>query len=159
VFYLAQSDNQLVLVSSTDKHYHTYVYQAKDGTPIWKKRFAWQSDNHGGHMSRPAIVDNTLYVRPRVFELGTGLELSRKLPAGGCGTYACTTDALFFRSSQVTVWDRERGNTTQWKRLRPDCWLSTIPAGGMLLSPEAGGGCSCGSWMETSIGFRPRLRN
>ena len=105
VFYLAQSDNQLVLVSSTDKHYHTYVYQAKDGTPIWKKRFAWQSDNHGGHMSRPAIVDNTLYVRPRVFELGTGLELSRKLPAGGCGTYACTTDALFFRSSQVTVWD------------------------------------------------------
>ncbi len=159
VFYLAQSDNQLVLVSSTDKHYHTYVYQTKDGTPIWKKRFAWQSDNHGGHMSRPAIVDNTLYVRPRVFELGTGLELSRKLPAGGCGTYACTTDALFFRSSQVTVWDRERGNTTQWKRLRPDCWLSTIPAGGMLLSPEAGGGCSCGSWMETSIGFRPRLRN
>ena len=158
VFYLAQSDDHLVLVSSTDKHYHTYVYQAKDGTPIWKKRFAWQSDNHGGHMSRPAIVDNTLYVRPRVFELGTGLELSRKLPAGGCGTYACTTDALFFRSSQVTVWDRERGNTTQWKRLRPDCWLSTIPAGGMLLSPEAGGGCSCGSWMETSIGFRPRLR-
>ena len=159
VFYLAQAENHLVLVSSTDKHYHTYVFQTEDGKSVWSKRFAWQSDNHGGHMSRPAIVDNTLYVRPRVFELATGLELSRKLPSGGCGTYACTTDALFFRSSQVTVWDRERGNTTQWKRLRPDCWLSTIPAGGMLLSPEAGGGCSCGSWMETSIGFRPRQRN
>ena len=39
--------------------------------------------------------------------------------------------------------------------LRPGCWLSTIPANGMLLSPEGGGGCSCGKWMEASIGFMP----
>jgi hypothetical protein len=25
----------------------------------------------------------------------------------------------------------------------------------MLLSPEGGGGCSCGGWLETSIGFMP----
>jgi hypothetical protein len=25
----------------------------------------------------------------------------------------------------------------------------------MLLSPEGGGGCSCGTWLETSIGFMP----
>ncbi|MFT4559734.1 MAG: hypothetical protein ACI92S_005127, partial [Planctomycetaceae bacterium] len=29
---------------------------------------------------------------------------------------------------------------------------------GMLLAPEGGGGCSCGSWMETSIGFMPTAR-
>ena len=45
---------------------------------------------------------------------------------------------------------------TSWKRLRPDCWLSTIPAAGMVLSPEGGGGCSCGGWSETSVGFMPK---
>jgi hypothetical protein len=25
----------------------------------------------------------------------------------------------------------------------------------MVLSPEGGGGCSCGNWLETSIGFAP----
>ena len=82
--------------------------------------------------------------------------LDIKMPGGGCGTYACTADALFFRASTVTVWDQENGKSTTWPRLRPDCWLSTIPADGMLLSPEGGGGCSCGTWMETSIGFIPR---
>ena len=48
------------------------------------------------------------------------------------------------------------GRVTQWNRLRPGCWLSTIPACGLLLSPEASGGCSCGNWLETSIGFAPK---
>ena len=56
----------------------------------------------------------------------------------------------------VTVWDQQDGKSSTWNRLRPDCWLSTIPASGMLLSPEGGGGCSCGTWMETSVGFIPR---
>jgi hypothetical protein len=36
--------------------------------------------------------------------------------------------------------------------------ISTIPACGLILSPEAGGGCSCGVWLETSIAFRPTGR-
>jgi hypothetical protein len=26
----------------------------------------------------------------------------------------------------------------------------------MVLCPEGGGGCSCGNWMETSVGFMPK---
>jgi hypothetical protein len=26
----------------------------------------------------------------------------------------------------------------------------------MLLAPEGGGGCSCGNWLETSVGFLPK---
>ena len=77
------------------------------------------------------------------------------MPGGGCGTYAACESALFFRASNVTIWDAESGTTTKWHRLRPDCWLSTIPAAGMLLCAEGGGGCSCGTWMETSVGFMP----
>ena len=74
----------------------------------------------------------------------------------GRGTYVASTGALFLRAGELCVWDRAEGGATRWARLRPDCWISTVPACGMLLSPEGGGGCSCGSWMEASMGFRPR---
>jgi hypothetical protein len=152
---------KLVLVSSAPSRYYIYAYNALDGAPAWKAREGWGKGraDHGSHLSIPAIVGDRLYVRPGVFELNTGKKLPLTIPVGGCGTYACTTDALFQRGGSGTnalVWDAASGKVTQMNRLRPDCWLSTIPAGGMLLSPESGGGCSCGVWMETSVGFLPR---
>lgn len=109
-------------------------------------------------MSRPAIVGDRLYVRPAVFDLKTGERQSETMPGGGCGTYACTAGAVIFRAGTVTLWDRKTGGRSTWHRLRPDCWLSAIPAAGMVLCPEGGGGCSCGNWMETSVGFMPEPR-
>ena len=158
VFYLASGDGKVVLVASGGKKYHTDVFDSKSGKALWKDSFSWGQDHHGGHMARPAIVNGEVYVRPRAYDLATGKVLKKSLPGGGCGTYAATTGAFIFRSGNVTMWDRSNGKVTSWSRLRPDCWLSTIPAGGMLLSPEGGGGCSCGSWLETSIGFIPVAR-
>ncbi|MHC1765988.1 MAG: PQQ-binding-like beta-propeller repeat protein [Verrucomicrobiia bacterium] len=156
VVYLACGDGKLVLVSSGNKKLHVYTFEAEGGQIGWQSEFPWPSDNHGRHMARPAIVNQNLYVRPKAFHLATGRVLLQVVPDGGCGTYAASSHALFFRSGNVTVWDLQTAQSTSWERLRPDCWLSTFPAGGLLLSPEAGGGCSCGSWMETSIAFAPR---
>ncbi len=156
VFYLAASEEQLVLVSSGAKTYHVYAFAQSDGEPLWEVSYPWEKGDHGAHMSRPAIVGGSVYVRPRAYDLATGRRLEHDVPGGGCGTYAATDGALIFRAGNVTLWSREDGETTSWTRLRPDCWLSTIPSGGMLLSPEGGGGCSCGSWLETSVGFLPR---
>ena len=153
--YMAQSENKVVLVASGGGAYHTYAYRADTGQLTWKRDVKWPQDHHGGHMARPAIVKDVVYVRPAALSLSKGDLLNISMPGGGCGTYAASEQALFFRSGNVTVWDQKEGETTSWKRLRPDCWLSTIPAAGMLLSPEGGGGCSCGSWMETSIVFAP----
>ncbi|HIG27526.1 MAG TPA: hypothetical protein EYQ50_06890, partial [Verrucomicrobiales bacterium] len=158
VFYLAYGSEKLVLLSSGKKQYNLYTFDGNNGKPDWVQSFPWTKDNHGAHMARPAIVGQTIYVRPKAVDLITGKFLDIPMPGGGCGTYAATDQALFFRAGNVTVWDRNSGNTTSWNRLRPDCWLSTIPADGLLLSPEAGGGCSCGSWMETSIAFSPIMQ-
>ncbi|MBI4324188.1 MAG: PQQ-binding-like beta-propeller repeat protein, partial [Chloroflexi bacterium] len=158
VVYLACGQGKLVLVTSGDKDYHVYAFDGVGGNPVWQAQFPWDKDNHGAHMARPAIVGHNVYVRPKVFDLLTGRVRAETIPGGGCGTYAATDKALFFRNSNVTVWDVENGQTTSWERLRPDCWLSTIPADGLLLSPEAGGGCSCGSWLETSLAFIPKNR-
>ena len=156
VIYLASGEDKLALVSSGDKKYHVYAFESKDGQSLWQSAFPWPNDNHGRHMSRPAIVNQTLYVRPRAFDLATGVVRPETVPDGGCGTYAASSKALFFRNGNVTVWNAQTGKASSWERLRPDCWLSTVPAEGLLLSPEAGGGCSCGSWMETSIAFAPK---
>lgn len=160
-FYMAQSKDRLVIVSSSDKTFHVSTYAGDGGEALWEQKVGWKEGkgDHGKAMSRPAIVGDQLFIRPQVLSLTDGKVLPLTMPTGhGCGTYACTTNALFLRSQNVTVWDTESGQATAWPRLRPDCWLSTIPAGGMLLAPEGGGGCSCGSWMETSIGFMPAAR-
>jgi len=155
--YMAHGEGKLVLVSSGSGSYHTYAFKDTDGGMDWNVDIKWPQDHHGGHMARPAIVGDTLYVRPKALSMADGSILDIEMPGGGCGTYAATENALFFRSGNVTMWDTKQGQLTSWNRLRPDCWLSTIPAAGLLLSPEGGGGCSCGSWMETSIVFAPKL--
>ena len=153
---MCRTDGRLVLLTSGSSHFHVYALDDRSGRTLWSQKLPWGRDHHGGHMSRPAVVNGVVYVRPFSLALADGKILSQRLPVGGCGTYACTTDALFFRQSTVTMWNRETARQSTWSRLRPDCWLSTIPAAGMLLSPEGGGGCSCGTWLETSVGFKPR---
>ncbi len=157
VFYLAHCDGKLILMASdvADGKYHTYCFDAADGSARWDAHFDWMSDNHGGHMSHVAVGAGKVFVRPRVLDLETGRLLGLRMPGGGCGTYALTEHVAVFRSSHVTLWDFDADAATNWHRLRPGCWLSTVPALGMVLSPEAGGGCSCGSWLETSIAFMP----
>ncbi|NOY80284.1 MAG: PQQ-binding-like beta-propeller repeat protein [Kiritimatiellaeota bacterium] len=155
VFFLAAGSGRLVLLAS-DKKYHVYGFEAETGKALWNVEFDWPKDNHGGHMSRPAIVGNRVYVRPRVIDLNTGKVSDKPMPLGACGTYSFSAYAGFYRfDGRVSIWDVTRDKPESWARLRPDCWLSTIPACGMLLSPEGGGGCSCGAWMETSLGFLP----
>jgi outer membrane protein assembly factor BamB len=158
VFYLAYGEGKLVLVSSGSGAFHVYAFHAENGSPAWDQRFGWPNGkaDHGLAMSRPAVVGNKLFVRPMTFELATGKPLPQLIPGGGCGTYACAAGSLLFRAGHVTMWDAHSGNTSIWQRLRPGCWLSTIPADGLILSPEAGGGCSCGQWLETSIALVPR---
>ena len=160
-FYLAagedaRGETHLVMESSGKGSFSLYVFDAETGKSEWRKKFAWEADHHGKHLARPAIVRGRLLVRPMTFQLETGEVLASAFPEGHqCGSYACSDNAVFLRAGDMTMWDVEGGSDSRFTRLRPDCWVSTIPALGMLLSPEGGGGCSCGSWIETSIGFLP----
>ena len=164
VFYMAHSGEKLIIVSSHSGKYHVYALADHSGAPLWDLEFPWGAEgkaDHGSHLSRPAIVGDRLFVRPAVIDLQSGQLRDEKVPEGKCGTYSCTDYALFFRGNpgaRFAMWSSIDNQYSLWNRLRPDCWLSSIPAGGMLLSPEGGGGCSCGSWMETSIGFIPKVR-
>ena len=159
-YFMAGNDKQNVILSSNDGKYYIYSYDANSGESIWKQEQKWFSGDHGGHFSRPAIVNNRLVVKPAIYKFDTGELLELEVPKAGhgCASYALTEQSIFYRGGSVTQFNFDTEKFTQWDRLRPDCWISTIPAQGLILSPEAGGGCSCGNWLETSMVFAPKSR-
>ena len=158
MFSLSYSGERLVLLSSGGGRYSLYTFDAPDGKATWKSVFGWSGGNHGAHMARPIILGNKVYVTPAGFDLTTGKKMKDGIPGGRCGTVSAGKDSFFFRGGgSVAMWSPSTKDWTSWGRLRPDCWLSTIPANGMVLSPEGGGGCWCSVWLETSAGFvRPQ---
>jgi outer membrane protein assembly factor BamB len=156
-FYL-QVTADAILITASNTQYHLYAFAPGDGEPMWQRSNPWPNDHHSGHIQHPVILDSTVYLQPNGYDLLSGEIVTTKVGSrSGCHTYIGARDALIFRGAgrQVAMWDREKETVTSWPRLRPSCWLSLIPANGMLLIPEGGGGCSCGGWMETSIGFAP----
>jgi outer membrane protein assembly factor BamB len=159
VFFLAYADGSIVISSSTSGQYYLYCYDAGDGRQQWQASHKWPVDNHGGHMQHHVIVGGTVYLEPCGYDLKTGKLVTDKVGRHeGCATYAAADGVLIYRGKGrcIALWDMETGKVSSWTNLRPSCWLSVIPAGGMVLAPEGGGGCSCGNWLEASVGFAPR---
>jgi len=159
VFFLACSDGKLALVSSSTNKYDIYAFSAVDGKDAWHAEHKWAANHHGGHMQHPAISNGAIFVEPNGYEMATGKRLPLKMGGRqGCSTRAASTGALIYRGDarRISMWDMKTGRTSNWLNLRPSCWLSVIPAGGMVLVPEGGAGCSCGVWLETSLGFAPK---
>ncbi|MFP6616294.1 MAG: PQQ-binding-like beta-propeller repeat protein [Candidatus Hydrogenedentota bacterium] len=160
VFFLTHTNDTLLLTSSLSGNYHLYAFNSKDGSRNWHSSHKWVSDNHGSHMIHPAVVADVVFLEPLGYSVTTGEVLRDDLGRReGCATVAATSDALIYRGAnrRVAMWDIASGEVTSWMNLRPSCWLSVVPSGGMILAPEGGGGCSCGNWVETSLGFLPDL--
>ena len=135
------------------------------GKEIWQTDSPWGADHHGLHFTHPVVTEDRLYFAPHIHDIKTGKPLGTSYgPRRGCSTVVAVKNALMFRilgegNSPLGLWNKDTGSVSRFMRLRPSCWLNTIPAQGMLLIPEGGAGCSCGGWMETSIGFKPIWRN
>ncbi len=121
----------------------------KDGETLWSKPL--------NYMTRPLIVGETVIVEPKACDLYTGESKMRKHPVTGedvaweflrpghtCSMTAASANSLFYRSSSTAIYNlaEDRG-VTIFGGYRPGCWLTVIPANGLVLSPEASSGCTC----------------
>lgn len=158
VFYGIQTEDRYMLESSLNGAYHLVGYNTADGALAWHAGHKWLADNHSGHMMHPVVVGENIFLEPMGYEVASGRQVTDKVGRReGCSTYAGTKYALVYRGEdrRVSMWDIDSAQVTSWPNLRPSCWLSVIPSGGMILAPEGGAGCSCGGWIETSLGFTP----
>ena len=156
-------DGQFVFESSSDNQFHLYAYDADTGEQRWSQSADWPEDHHGAPLQHAVLMGGKIYVQPHIIDAATGdvLKSGTLGKRRGCATPVGAGGSILYRggSGPLTFWSLENETTSEFTRLRPSCWLSSIPAHGMLFSPEGGGGCSCGGWMETSIGFIPAVNN
>jgi len=165
--YLSYAKDVLILSGSREvaKTVHCYFYALDAGTG----QIRWQvshdsglpSDGgHGEYNRHPTIIDDTVYTWPYAYSLKTGRrqkEWKFDRHGHGCGGVSASAQCLFWRGHNPWMYDLgpEGGPSRLNKVTRPGCWINIIPAGGLVLIPEASSGCTCGYPLQTSIAFVP----
>ncbi|MDG2206487.1 MAG: PQQ-binding-like beta-propeller repeat protein [Pirellulales bacterium] len=144
--------------------YDIHALDAGSGKTKWQATQDNQTaagGDHGEQDHHPVIVGDRLYVEPFAYDLKTGERDFdwgwQRGHRGGCGTIAASNSAFFFRDSHAAMFDlasQKHSKVTQVSR--PGCWINMIPAGGLLLIPEASSGCTCHFAVQASMAFRPK---
>ncbi|HYT93633.1 MAG TPA: hypothetical protein VEL76_33250, partial [Gemmataceae bacterium] len=74
----------------------------------------------------------------------------------GCGQLAGCARLMVFRSATLGYYDLERQKgTIDYGGIRPGCWINAIPAGGLVLVPDATSGCQCSYLNQAWIALQP----
>jgi outer membrane protein assembly factor BamB len=142
--------------------YDIHVFDSKTGEPKWnvtQDSGHRIGGDHGEQDQHPVIVGDKLYVEPKAYALHTGAPLDWKWPwrkRSGCGNISASASAFFFRHDSVTMFDLTCGLPKKvTTETRPGCWINLLPAGGLLLAPEASSGCTCNFSVQTSLALIP----
>jgi outer membrane protein assembly factor BamB len=115
------------------------AFRASDGRLLWNKVAKYDT--------RPIINDTQVMAHGGAWDLLTGetraFALSGK--SYGCGQLAGCESMLFYRSATLGYFDLSATSqgTQNFGGVRPGCWINAIPAGGILLVPDAASGCVC----------------
>ena len=153
--YTSVEDGVMVLFGSKSD-YKLEAFRTENGTRMWDEQFGWARDHHGGKVQHPVVFGGKVFADDKVFDLKTGENLQIPIPSRrGCGTMSASADNLFFRDYNHGMYNPETRERNDWDALRGGCWLNMIPAGGLLLTPEASSGCSCNNPIQTTAAFRP----
>ena len=181
ILYLSYDRDRLFLLGSSvasnkDAAYQVQALRADSGDTIWSanhNNLKPKALGHGEQVHHPVILGNTLVAEPYLYDIATGKHINPnenqstpwtiKRPGHSCGTMSGAGDCVFFRAGNPTVLDLA-SNGEPGKRFtalaptRPGCWINIIPAGGLVLIPEASASCVCQYPLQTSMGFRPAAR-
>ena len=173
VVYLSYARDTLVVTGSKNVatsggrrvRYDLAVFAAKSGKRLWRNTQTPVPDNilegpHGEQVQHPAIVGDVIYGNGFACKLDTGEPLDgwKWQKSGHCGTLSTSAACAFSRYDQPWMFDLKTGApTVLTTATRPGCWINIIPAGSLILIPEASAGCTCGYAIQTSLALLPRL--
>lgn len=130
------------------------VFASDSGSLQWSKDV--------NYSSRPLINDYTIYAQGGAWDLLSGdqrpFNFSRSY---GCGVLAGSRHMMVYRSATLGYFDLLKNERTEnYGGMRPGCWINALPAGGLVLVPDASAGCTCSylnqSWIALEpVGLRP----
>jgi outer membrane protein assembly factor BamB len=124
-------------------------FNASDGRLVW--------DVEADYADRPVLNGPTIYAPPSAWDLLTGHKLPFTLERSyGCGIVSGCRNMLVFRSATLGYIDLTVSSETQnYGGIRPGCWIAAIPAGGVLLMPDAASWCTCSYLNQGTIVLKP----
>ena len=128
---------------------HMAAFRVSDGTRLW--------DIAAKYNSRPTINDRTVYAQGGAWDLLTVRPVPFQFQRSyGCGILVGSQHMLFFRSATLGYYDLSVVRATEnYGGIRPGCWINAIPAGGMVLLPDATAGCECSYLNKAWIALAP----
>ncbi len=149
------------------------------GTNIWERTIivpiAWINTLTGTKSqatSHPTLANGKLYILPfaygygtmNIFDVATGAELHDTAFGSawvnkGCAMRTASAECMFHR--HTTMQGYHMASRQKWlvtRTTRPSCWQSVVPAGGLLLMPEGGSECVCGTSLSLSAAMAPAGR-
>ncbi len=156
--------------AETSYRYHLRAFSAETGSPLWRReldrkavrRKGGRDATHGLQDKPPLVVGQTVYYREGAFDLRTGEPRGFDFSSTGCANYAASETHIFGRGpgGAVSFWDLEQGGEGApiCSVMRTGCYISVIPAGGIVMLPPAAAGCMCDYTLEASIAWSPSRR-
>ena len=113
------------------------AFSADSGEPLWDRKADYQS--------RLTLMDRTVVADGGAWDLISGKPRKWNFERSyGCGVLSGGKNMLFFRSATLGYFDIAKNDKVQnFGGVRPGCWINAIPAGGLVLVPDASAGCSC----------------
>ncbi|MBN2594534.1 MAG: methyltransferase domain-containing protein [Sedimentisphaerales bacterium] len=138
--------------------YENCAFSPADLSNSWNCNFyiGTTNTNHGEQDQHPCIVGSTMFVRYYKIDLTNGTTTSFSLQRTGCGTQASCSNRLFARYSNPSMFEITSTTATKLTNdSRPGCWVSIIPAGGLVLVPEGDAGCTCDYPVQSTMVFVP----
>jgi outer membrane protein assembly factor BamB len=143
--------------------YYCNAFDARSGQTFWDVSHdsgLAKDGGHGEYNRHPTIIDDIVYAWPYAYNLktgkkATGWRFDRR--GHGCGGVSASAQCMFWRGGNPWMYDLgTNGGPTRLNTVtRPGCWLNIIPAGGLVLIPEASSGCTCGFALQTSLAYIP----
>jgi len=170
MIYLSYA-NDVILATGSDRsgsyvRYNLCAYDPSDGSSLWTTNFV-TSDTEGGHGvqdKHPMVIGDKIYLRKRKLDLATGVDEG----AFSFGNHKCADSSssathIFARyggafQGYASIYNLSGGGTSSplCDETRPGCYVSIIPAGGLIMLPAANAGCTCSYTIQASIVWLPQ---
>lgn len=161
-----------VMGGNDDADYRLACFDLATGRLRWEAGHAKGMPGahyHGEQVHHPVLLGDLVVAEPAIYDLATGRRRATAegtepwrlvRPGHSCGTLSGAGTCLFFRANHPNVWDIGRSLSAgdgprALAPTRPGCWINIIPAGGLVLIPEASAGCVCNYSLQTSMAFLP----
>jgi len=139
----------------SDERGRVAAFRASTGEPLWEVE-APAIEGYR-YASRPVINGKVVYLEPGALDLLTGRKLDFTLGRSyACGIVSGGKHLLAFRSATLGYVDLLASpKTVNYGGVRPGCWINAIPAGGLLLLPDASSRCTCSYLIKASVALAP----